>query len=173
MSRLIDRLRLRLASLFHGNRVEASLKSEIELHLQEQVDENIASGMSPADARAAALRMFGPVGLIEEQCRDGAIDLGRELLVLRLELAVLVPVSVGHLDEPDARFREAAESGPLEGILLYSDEPLVSSDVIGNSYSSIYDSGLTQARGRTVKVFGWYDNEWGYSCRLVDLVERL
>jgi predicted permease len=70
MSRWIDRLRLRLASLVHGNRVEASLKSEIELHLQEQVDENIAAGMSPADARAAALRMFGPVGLIEEQCRD-------------------------------------------------------------------------------------------------------
>ncbi len=70
MLRLIDRLRHRLASLFHGNRVEASLKSEIELHLQEQVDENIASGMSPADARRAALRMFGPVGLIEEQCRD-------------------------------------------------------------------------------------------------------
>ena len=70
MSRLIDRLRHRLASLFHGNRVEASLRSEIELHLQEQVDENIASGMSPADARRAALRMFGPVGVIEEQCRD-------------------------------------------------------------------------------------------------------
>jgi predicted permease len=70
MSRVIDRLRLRLASLFRGNRVEASLKSEIELHLQEQVDENIAAGMSPADARAAAVRAFGPVGLIEEQCRD-------------------------------------------------------------------------------------------------------
>ncbi len=70
MSRLIDRLRLRLASLLSGNRVEASLKSEIELHLQEQVDENMAAGMSPADARAAAVRAFGPVGLIEEQCRD-------------------------------------------------------------------------------------------------------
>ena len=70
MSRLIDRLRLRLASLLSGNRVEASLKSEIELHLQEQVDENVAAGMSPADARAAAVRAFGPVGLIEEQCRD-------------------------------------------------------------------------------------------------------
>jgi putative ABC transport system permease protein len=70
MSRVIDRLRLRLASLFRGNRVEASLKSEIELHLQEQVDENIAAGMSPADARAAAVRAFGPVGLIEERCRD-------------------------------------------------------------------------------------------------------
>ena len=70
MSRLIDRLRLRLASLLTGNRIEASLKGEIELHLQELVDENIAAGMSPADARAAAVRAFGPVGLIEEQCRD-------------------------------------------------------------------------------------------------------
>ncbi len=70
MSRLIDRLRLRLASLLSGDRVEASLKSEIELHLQEQVDENMAAGMSPADARAAAVRAFGPVGLIEERCRD-------------------------------------------------------------------------------------------------------
>ncbi len=70
MSRLIDRLRLRLASLLSGNRVDASLKSEIELHLQEQIDENIAAGMSPAEARAAAVRAFGPVGLIEEQCRD-------------------------------------------------------------------------------------------------------
>ena len=70
MSRLIDRLRLRLASLLSGDRVEESLKNEIELHLQEQVDENVAAGMSPADARAAAVRAFGPVGVIEEQCRD-------------------------------------------------------------------------------------------------------
>ncbi len=70
MSRLIDRLRLRLASLFSGDRVDASLKGEIELHLQEQIDENVAAGMSPAEARAAALRAFGPVGVIEEQCRD-------------------------------------------------------------------------------------------------------
>ncbi len=77
------------------------------------------------------------------------------------------------VDEVNARFRDAADRGPFEGILYYTDEPLVSSDVIGNSYSSIYDSDLTMARGRTVKVFGWYDNEWGYSCRLVDLVQRL
>ncbi|HSK14748.1 MAG TPA: type I glyceraldehyde-3-phosphate dehydrogenase [Gaiellaceae bacterium] len=76
-------------------------------------------------------------------------------------------------DEVNARFVEAAGSGPLEGILQYSDEPLVSSDVVGNAHSSIFDSDLTMARGRTVKVFGWYDNEWGYSCRLVDLVQRL
>jgi predicted permease len=70
MSRLTDRLRLRLASLFRGDRVDASLKGEIELHLQEQIDENLAAGMSPAEARAAARRSFGPVGVIEEQCRD-------------------------------------------------------------------------------------------------------
>ncbi|HJS70551.1 MAG TPA: type I glyceraldehyde-3-phosphate dehydrogenase [Gaiellaceae bacterium] len=76
-------------------------------------------------------------------------------------------------DEVNARFREAADDGPLAGFLLYSDEPLVSSDVVGNPYSSIFDSQLTMAHGTTVKVFGWYDNEWGYSCRLVDLVQRL
>jgi glyceraldehyde 3-phosphate dehydrogenase len=76
-------------------------------------------------------------------------------------------------DEVNARFREVADTGPLEGILQYTDESLVSSDVVGNSFSSIFDSELTMARGRMVKVFGWYDNEWGYSCRLVDLVQRL
>jgi glyceraldehyde 3-phosphate dehydrogenase len=76
-------------------------------------------------------------------------------------------------DDVNARFREVADTGPLEGILQYTDESLVSSDVVGNSFSSIFDSELTMARGRMVKVFGWYDNEWGYSCRLVDLVQRL
>jgi glyceraldehyde 3-phosphate dehydrogenase len=76
-------------------------------------------------------------------------------------------------DEVNARFREVADTGPFEGILLYSDEPLVSSDIVGNPYSCIFDSQLTMAHGSSVKVFGWYDNEWGYSCRLVDLVQRL
>ena len=76
-------------------------------------------------------------------------------------------------DEVNARFREAADTGPFEGILQYTEEPLVSSDVVGSSYSAVFDSDLTMARGRNVKVFGWYDNEWGYSCRLVDLVQRL
>ena len=69
-------------------------------------------------------------------------------------------------------FRSAA-SGSLDGILRYSDEPLVSSDVIGSPYSCTFDSELTMVNGNLVKVFGWYDNEWGYSCRLVDLVERM
>jgi glyceraldehyde 3-phosphate dehydrogenase len=77
------------------------------------------------------------------------------------------------VDAVNAKFAEAADDGALEGILRYSDDPIVSTDVIGSSYSSIFDSELTMANGNEVKVFGWYDKEWGYSCRLVDLVERL
>jgi len=77
------------------------------------------------------------------------------------------------VEEVNARFREVADKGAFDGILLYSDEPLVSTDIIGNSYSSIFDSELTMANGHEVKVFSWYDNEWGYSCRLVDLSQRL
>jgi glyceraldehyde 3-phosphate dehydrogenase len=75
-------------------------------------------------------------------------------------------------DEVQAAYRDAA-AGPLEGILQFSDDPLVSTDIIGNAYSCIYDSGLTMVQGSSVKVFGWYDNEWGYSCRLVDLMGKL
>ncbi len=77
------------------------------------------------------------------------------------------------VDDVNARYRDLADTGSFAGILRYSDEPLVSSDIIGNPYSCIFDSKLTMAHGRSVKVFGWYDNEWGYSSRLVDLVERL
>src|SRR5215210_5516374 len=77
------------------------------------------------------------------------------------------------VDEVNTRFAEAANVGSFEGILRYSDDPIVSTDVVGSQYSSIFDSDLTMAHGNEVKVFGWYDNEWGYSCRLVDLVERL
>ena len=70
MSRMFDRVRLRLKSVFRAGRVEQSLKREIELHLQEQIDENLAAGMAPGEARAAALRAFGSPSLIEEQCRD-------------------------------------------------------------------------------------------------------
>ena len=76
------------------------------------------------------------------------------------------------IDEVNEAFRSAA-AGPMEGILLYSEDPLVSTDVHGSAYSCVFDSELTMGGGNMVKVFGWYDNEWGYSCRLVDLVERL
>ncbi|MFL5913942.1 MAG: type I glyceraldehyde-3-phosphate dehydrogenase [Gaiellaceae bacterium] len=85
-------------------------------------------------------------------------------------------VQVGSETSADAvneLFRSKADTGDFEGILLYSDEPLVSTDIVHSSYSSIFDSDLTMANGNLVKVFGWYDNEWGYSCRLVDLVAKI
>jgi len=76
-------------------------------------------------------------------------------------------------EEVNELFRSHADTGDLEGILQFTDEPIVSSDIVHSSYSSIFDSGLTMANGPLVKVFSWYDNEWGYSCRLVDLVARI
>jgi len=76
-------------------------------------------------------------------------------------------------DEVNELFRAAAQRGPLEGLLEYSDEPLVSQDIVGSPFSCTFDSDLTMVNGRMVKVFGWYDNEWGYSCRLVDLVSKM
>ena len=74
------------------------------------------------------------------------------------------------VDEINAAFKEASSSGPLANVLDYSDRPLVSSDIVGNPASCVFDSGLTMTMDNLVKISGWYDNEWGYSNRLVDLV---
>ena len=76
------------------------------------------------------------------------------------------------VDEVNEAFRSAA-GGSLEGLLQFSTDPLVSSDIVHSQYSCVFDSQLTMAHGNQTKVFGWYDNEWGYSCRLVDLVGKL
>ena len=76
------------------------------------------------------------------------------------------------IDDVNNAYREAA-NGPLDGIMRYGDDPLVSTDIIHSQYSCIVDSELTMANGKMVKVFGWYDNEWGYSCRLVDVVAKI
>jgi len=83
------------------------------------------------------------------------------------DLAVVLGREVTAAEVNDAF--AAAASGPLAGILKYSTDPIVSRDVIGDSASCVFDSPLTQASGTLVKVFGWYDNEWGYTCRLADL----
>ena len=101
--------------------------------------------------------------------------------------AVRAPVPTGSLvdltvvvkrettvDEVNAAFRAAAQSGPLKGILEYNEDPIVSSDIVKNPASSIFDSTLTAVmEGTMVKAVAWYDNEWGYSNRVVDLVQRL
>ena len=100
-------------------------------------------------------------------------------------ISVRAPVATGSLtdlvvslgretskDEIDDAYRSASE-GSLKGILQYREDPIVSTDINGSAYSCIFDSPLTMVHGSSVKVFGWYDNEWGYSCRLVDLIGKL
>jgi glyceraldehyde 3-phosphate dehydrogenase len=76
-------------------------------------------------------------------------------------------------DEVNEAFAAAADTGAMTGILQYTDDPIVSTDVVGNSFSSIFDSKLTMANGNLVKVLSWYDNEWGYSCRVADLINKI
>jgi len=77
------------------------------------------------------------------------------------------------VEEVNAAFKAAAESGPLAGKLVYTEDPIVSSDIVGTPASCTFDSQATMSMGRTVKIVGWYDNEWGYSNRLVDLVDKV
>ncbi|TFD62915.1 type I glyceraldehyde-3-phosphate dehydrogenase [Cryobacterium suzukii] len=84
-----------------------------------------------------------------------------------LTLTASRPVTV---EEVNAAYKAAAD-GPLKGILSYTEDPIVSSDIVGDPHSSIFDAGLTKVIGDQVKVASWYDNEWGYSNRLVDLTE--
>ncbi len=75
-------------------------------------------------------------------------------------------------DEVNATFMKAAD-GPMKGILQYCTEPIVSSDIVGNPHSSILDSELTSVRGNFAKVFSWYDNEWGFSVRMKEMLEKM
>jgi glyceraldehyde 3-phosphate dehydrogenase len=101
-------------------------------------------------------------------------------------ISMRVPVPVGSVvdlvcdldraasvDEINAAVRAKADTGRLEGILAYTEDPIVSADIVGSPYSSIFDSKLTMTRGRMAKVVSWYDNEWGFSHRLVELCALL
>ncbi len=92
------------------------------------------------------------VPVITGSITDLVVELGREVTK----------------DEVNAAYKAAAE-GPLKGVLVYTEDPIVSSDIVGAPASCTFDASITMAYGNQVKVFGWYDNEWGYSSRLVDL----
>jgi glyceraldehyde 3-phosphate dehydrogenase len=133
-------------------------------------------------ARAAAINLIPTstgaaraIGLVLPQLK-GKVD----------GVAVRAPVPTGSLtdlvvslrddvtvDAVNAAFEAAAGEGPLAPYLVYSTEPLVSTDIVHSPASCTFDSELTMATGKSAKVFGWYDNEWGYSCRLVDLVAKV
>jgi glyceraldehyde 3-phosphate dehydrogenase len=131
-------------------------------------------------ARAAAINMV-------PTSTGAAKAIGLVLPELKGKLdgyAIRVPVPTGSatdltvtvsrettVEEVNAALKKASESEALQGYLTYTDEPIVSSDIVGDPASSIFDSGLTKVIGNQVKVVSWYDNEWGYSNRLVDLTE--
>jgi len=132
-------------------------------------------------ARAAAINLIPTstgaakaIGLVLPELQGKVDGISVRAPVATGSLTDLV-VSLGRettVDDVNDAFREAA-GGVLSGLLQYAEDPIVSTDVNGSSYSCVFDSPLTMARGSMVKVFGWYDNEWGYSCRLVDLIGRL
>ena len=76
------------------------------------------------------------------------------------------------VDEVNGAVKRAAD-GPLKGIVRYAEEPLVLADIQGDPHSGVYDADLTKVQGRMAKFFVWYDNEWGYSSRMVDVLERM
>jgi glyceraldehyde 3-phosphate dehydrogenase len=96
-----------------------------------------------------ALRVPTPTGSIT----DLTVEAGREVTV----------------EEVQEAFRKASDTGPYKNVMRYTEDPIVSSDIVGDPYSSIVDGGLIRAIGNQVKISSWYDNEWGYSNRLVDL----
>ncbi|HSJ19906.1 MAG TPA: type I glyceraldehyde-3-phosphate dehydrogenase [Nocardioidaceae bacterium] len=97
-----------------------------------------------------AVRVPTPTG----SATDLTVEVGRETTVEEVNAAV-----------------KAAAEGPLKGYLKYTEDPIVSSDIVTDPSSCIFDAGLTKVIGNQVKIVGWYDNEWGYSCRLIDLVD--
>ncbi|MBF4614628.1 type I glyceraldehyde-3-phosphate dehydrogenase [Curtobacterium sp. VKM Ac-1376] len=168
-----------LAKVFHDKfGIERGLMTTVHAYT---ADQNLQDGphKDPRRARAAALNIV-PTSTGAAK----AIGLVLPELAGKLDgFALRVPVPTGSItdltletksevtvDEINAAYKEAAE-GPLKGILLYSEDPLVSTDITTDPHSSIYDSGLTKVMGSLVKITSWYDNEWGYSNRLVDLTE--
>ena len=158
--------------------IERGLMTTIHAYTQ---DQNLQDGPHKdlRRARAAALNIVPTstgaakaIGLVLPELK-GKLD-GFALRVpvptgsaTDLTFTASKPVTVA---EVNAAVKAAAD-GPMRGILLYTEDPIVSSDIVTDPHSCIFDSGLTKVIGNQVKVVGWYDNEWGYSNRLVDLVK--
>ncbi|HEY3503799.1 MAG TPA: type I glyceraldehyde-3-phosphate dehydrogenase [Actinocatenispora sp.] len=170
-----------LASVLDGLAgIEHGFMTTVHAYTQEQNLQD-APHRDARRARAAAVN-------IVPTTTGAAKAIGRVLPKLDGRLSgdsIRVPVPVGSIvelnttvardvsrDDVLAAYRAAAD-GPLAGILEYSEDPLVSSDIVGNPASSIFDSALTRVDGRHVKVAAWYDNEWGFSHRVVDMLELL
>jgi glyceraldehyde 3-phosphate dehydrogenase len=157
--------------------IEKGLMTTIHAYTQ---DQNLQDGPHKdlRRARAAAINLV-------PTSTGAAKAIGLVLPHLKGKLdgyAVRVPIPTGSatdltvevrkeatVEEINAAYRAAAAEGPLKGILTYTEDPIVSSDIVTDPASCIFDSGLTKVIGNQVKIVGWYDNEWGYSNRLVDI----
>ncbi len=168
-----------LAKVFHDEwGIENGLMTTVHAYT---ADQNLQDGPHSdlRRARAAAVNIVPSstgaakaIGLVMPEL-NGKLD----------GFALRVPVPTGSItdltlttkanvdiDQIKAAYKRAAD-GPLKGILMYSEDPLVSSDIVGDAHSSIFDAGLVRVIDNTVKISSWYDNEWGYSNRLVELTE--
>jgi glyceraldehyde 3-phosphate dehydrogenase len=121
---------------------------------------------STGAAKAIGLVLPAVAGRLDGVALRVPVENG-SIVDLTAELAV--PATAAEINDAFA----AAASGPLSGVLRYADRPLVSRDIVGDPASCVFDAGLTQSAGTLVKVFGWYDNEWGYSNRLIDLTTQI
>jgi glyceraldehyde 3-phosphate dehydrogenase len=161
--------------------IETGYMTTIHAYTQ---DQNLQDGphKDPRRARAAALNLVPTstgaaraIGLVLPHLK-GKID----------GMSMRAPVPTGSItdlvvtlrkgtsaEEVNAAFASAAKDGPLAPYLEYSTAPLVSTDIVHSPASCTFDSDLTMVNGISAKVFGWYDNEWGYSCRLVDLISKV
>ncbi|RLP74271.1 type I glyceraldehyde-3-phosphate dehydrogenase [Mycetocola tolaasinivorans] len=167
-----------LAKVFNDNfGIETGLMTTVHAYT---ADQNLQDGPHSdlRRARAAAVN-------IVPTSTGAAKAIGLVLPELKGKLdgfALRVPVPTGSItdltvttsreltiDEIKAAYKAAAESGPLKGILKYTEDEIVSSDIVTDPHSSIFDAGLLRVQGKQVKLSSWYDNEWGYSNRLVDL----
>jgi glyceraldehyde 3-phosphate dehydrogenase len=147
-------------------------------------DQNVldAPHKDPRRARSAAVNIIptttGAARAVAEVIPDVAGRLDGVALRVPVVDGSLVDLSA-HLrrsvtaEEINAAFETAAADGPLAGRLVYTTDPIVSSDVVGNPASCLFDASLTQASGPMAKLFGWYDNEWGYTARLADLTRMV
>lgn len=160
--------------------IESGYMTTIHAYTSDQRIQD-APHSDPRRARAAAVN-------IVPTTTGAAVAVGLVLPQLQGKLngiAARVPIPDGSLtdltvilnkevtvDEVNAAMKAASE-GALKGIMEYSTDPLVSSDIVGNPHSCIFDSGMTSTNGKVAKIIGWYDNEWGYSNRVADLIKRL
>ena len=160
--------------------VEQGLMTTVHAYTNDQNVQDLGGGKDARKGRAAALNII-PTSTGAARATSLVIPEAKG----RFDgTSLRVPVPDGSItdltvllnrettaQEINEAYAKAAASGPLAGILVYTEDPIVSSDIVGNPASCIIDGESTMASGRLVKVFGWYDNEWGYSNRLLDITE--